>query len=183
MLNDLYLLTKIKEGDVKAFEILFKSYHTPLCLYAAGITGSMDIAEEIVQDIFYYFWKEKQKLPILHSVKSYLYKAVRNEALQYCEHLNVRNRYKESVLSEKSEASLSGPEENIELKELTELVNGTLKKLPERRLKIFYMHRFQGMKYAEIATALSVSIKTVEAEMSKALQTLRKEVEDYIFTI
>ena len=181
MLNDLLLLTKIKEGDVKAFEKLFKSYHTPLCLYAASITGSMDVAEEIVQDLFYYFWKERQRLPLFRSVKSYLYRAVRNESIQFREHLNVRDKYKDIVLTDNTEVSSSDPQENLEYKELEELINGTLRKLPERRLKIFCMHRFQGMKYAEIASALSLSVKTVEAEMTKALQALRKEIEDYIY--
>ena len=62
MLNDLFVLTKIKEGDVKAFEGIFRLYYSPLCLYAAGITGNRDVAEEIVQELFYVFWKEKEKL-------------------------------------------------------------------------------------------------------------------------
>lgn len=181
MLNDLLLLAKIKEGDVKAFEKLFRSYHTPLCLYAASITGSMEVAEEIVQDLFYYFWKKRQVLPTFGSVKGYLYRAVRNESIQYREHLNVREQYKEIILNKNTEISLADPQGNMEYKELEELINGTLRKLPERRLKIFCMHRFQGMKYTEIASALSVSVKTVEAEMSKALQVLRKEIEDYIY--
>ena len=65
-------------------------------------------------------------------------------------------------------------------KELEELINRTLEKLPERRRCIFKMHRMEGKKYAEIASLLTVSVKTVEAEMTKALKTLRKEVEKYI---
>lgn len=183
MLNDLFLLTKIKEGDVKAFEKIFKSYHSSLCLYTAGITGSMDVAEEIVQDLFYYFWKERQNLPLFRSVKSYLYRAARNEALQFREHLNVRNKYRAYVMADCTEASFSDPQDSIEYKELEEVINGALRKMPERRLKIFCMHRFQGMKYAEIASALSVSIKTVEAEMTKALQVLRKEIENYNYLV
>ena len=71
------------------------------------------------------------------------------------------------------------PQDQLEYKELQSLVNRALGKLPERRLRIFRMHRFEGMKYAEIASSLSLSIKTVEAEMTKALQTLRKEIENY----
>lgn len=183
MLNDLLLLTKIKEGDVKAFEKLFKSYHNPLCLYTAGITGRMDVAEEIVQDLFYYFWKERENLPLFRSVKSYLYRAARNEALQFREHLNVRDKYRDFVMSDEIKTDSSDPQDSIEYKELEEVINGALRKMPERRLKIFCMHRFQGMKYAEIASALSVSIKTVEAEMTKALQVLRKEVENYKYIL
>lgn len=182
MLNDLFVLTKIKEGDVKTFEHVFRQYYTPLCLYAASITGRKDAAEEIVQELFYVFWKEKEKLQLFHSIKSYLYGAARNQSLQYCEHQEVRNRHREAVLSGPADAQQpADPQELIEQKELEELINRTLNKLPERRLLIFRMHRFEGKKYAEIATALSLSVKTIEAEMTKALHTLRKEIELYIY--
>ena len=51
-----------------------------------------------------------------------------------------------------------------------------------RRLRIFEMHRMEGKKYAEIASSLSLSVKTVEAEMTKALRTLRNEIDNYILT-
>ena len=150
---DLFVLKKIKEGDIKAFESIFRLYYTPLCLYATSITGELEVAEEIVQDLFYVFWKERESLPILRSIKNYLYGATRNRSYT--------------------------PQDQLEYKELQSLVNRALGKLPERRLRIFRMHRFEGMKYAEIASSLSLSIKTVEAEMTKALQTLRKEIENY----
>lgn len=137
------------------------------------------MAEEIVQELFYVFWKEKEKLQVFRSIKSYLYGAVRNQALQYCEHLEVRNRYRDNVLSGDQESKSSDPQDQLEYKELETLINNTLKKLPERRLRIFRMHRFEGKKYAEIASTLSLSVKTVEAEMTKALQMLRKEIENY----
>lgn len=182
MLNDLFVLTKIKEGDVKAFEQIFRLYYSPLCLYAASITGRPDIAEEIVQELFYVFWKEKEKLQIFHSIKSYLYGAVRNQSLHYFEQQEVRNRFREHILSDFPEYPEETPQDQIEYKELEFFISRTLTRLPERRLRIFRMHRFEGMKYAEIADALSLSVKTIEAEMTKALQILRKEIENYIHT-
>ena len=170
---DLFVLKKIKEGDIKAFESIFRLYYTPLCLYATSITGEQEVAEEIVQDLFYVFW-------ILRSIKNYLYGATRNRSLQYLEHQEVRYRYRNTVLAgENPESESYTPQDQLEYKELQSLVNRALGKLPERRLRIFRMHRFEGMKYAEIASSLSLSIKTVEAEMTKALQTLRKEIENY----
>ena len=169
---DLFVLKKIKEGDIKAFESIFRLYYTPLCLYATSITGEQEVAEEIVQDLFYVFWKERESLPILRSIK--------NRSLQYLEHREVRYRYRNTVLAgENPESESYTPQDQLEYKELQSLVNRALGKLPERRLRIFRMHRFEGMKYAEIASSLSLSIKTVEAEMTKALQTLRKEIENY----
>ena len=99
MLDELLILKKIKEGDIKAFEELFRRYYFPLCCYAAGITGQMAVAEEIVEELFYVLWKERERLQIFQSVKSYLYRATRNQSLQYCEHEEVRNRYREAVLN------------------------------------------------------------------------------------
>lgn len=180
-MNDLLILTKIKNGDVKAFEQVFRLYYTPLCLYAASITGRTDIAEEIVQELFYVFWKERERLQLFHTIKSYLYGAVRNQSLQYWEHLDVRHRHRDAVLSRPDkDDEPDNPQDQIEYKELEDLINRTLRKLPERRLRIFKMHRFEGKKYAEIASSLSLSVKTVEAEMTKALRTLRKEIENYM---
>lgn len=80
-MKDLLTLTKIKNGDVKAFEQVFRLYYMPLCMFAASITGRMDIAEEIVQELFYVFWKERERLQLFHTIKSYLYGAVRNQSL------------------------------------------------------------------------------------------------------
>ena len=181
MLNELFILTKIKEGDVKAYEELFRQYYFPLCWYSASITGRMEVAEEIVEELFYVLWKEREHLQIFQSVKSYLYRAIRNESIQYCEHQEVKERYNEFVLSaEVSKAS--DPHELMEYDELQRLINRTLEKLPDRRLQIFKMHRLEGKKYVEIASQLSISVKTVEAEMTKALRMLRKEIENYIQT-
>lgn len=182
MLNDLFVLNKIKEGNVKAFEGVFRQYYSPLCLYAASITGDMEGAEEIVEELFYVFWKNREKLQIFHSIKSYLYGAIRNRSLQYCEHQKVRMRHRETVLNNSSESMDSSPQEQIEYKELQGIINSTLKKLPERQFRIFRLHRLEGKKYTEIASILSLSVKTVEAEMAKALRVLRKEIENYIQT-
>ena len=70
MLNELFILTKIKEGDIKAFEEVFRHYYSSLCWYAAGITGEMEAAEEIVEELFYVFWKDREHLQIFQSVRA-----------------------------------------------------------------------------------------------------------------
>lgn len=182
MLNDLFVLKKIKEGDIKAFETIFKLYYSPLCLYATSLTGHMDTAEEIVQELFYVFWKERESIQVYRSLKNYLYGAVRNRSFQYLEHQNVRSKYREFVLSEELPGTFS-PQEQMEYKELLAIIKKILRQLPERRQRIFHLHRFEGMKYAEIANELSISVKTVEAEMTKALHALRKEIENYTRSI
>lgn len=144
MLNDVFILTQIKEGNIKAFETLFRQYYTPLRLYAASITGEPDVAEEIVEELFYVFWKDREKLEIFHSVKNYLYRSVRNRSIQYCEHQDVKRRYQDAILSVPVNIASPDPQEQIEYKELQQIINRTLEKLPERRLHIFRLHHTEG---------------------------------------
>ncbi|MDR1601915.1 MAG: RNA polymerase sigma-70 factor [Tannerella sp.] len=179
MLNDFLLFGKIKDGDIKAFETLFRLYHAPLCLYASGITGRRDVAEDIVQDLFYLIWKTRATMQIHRSVKSYLYGAVKNRSLLYLEHMLVREQYEALALNETDTAAEPDPHEQMEYAELEAVVERTLAGLPERRRRIFRMNRMEGQKYSEIAGRLAISIKTVEAEMAKACRQLRHDVEIY----
>lgn len=179
MLNDIYALRRIKEGDISTFEAVFKLYYSKLTIYAFSITDRQDVAEEVVQDVFYKIWKERQNLQIVYSLKSYLYAAVRNQALQYCEYRSVRERHRENLLTAAEKNAEVNPEDQLLYKELEDIINKTLEKIPPRRKQIFKLHRFEGKKYKEIAEELSLSVKTIEAEMTKAYQTLRTVVENY----
>ena len=181
MPNELTIWSKVRKGDIKTFETLFRQYYMPLCWYAASITGCSQAGEEIVEELFYVLWNDREKLQMFHSIKGYLYRAVRNEALQYCEHRDVRERY--AAVAAKSEwDSPVDPQQEMEYKELQNLIRQTLAQMPLRRQQIFRMHRMQEMKYTDIALALSLSVKTVEAEMTKVLRTLRKEIDNYTRT-
>ncbi len=175
MIEELLLFKKVKEGDIGAFEKLFRKYHIPLGYYATSITRDSDAAEDIIQDLFYMIWKERETISVLTSVNGYLYRAVRNRALQYCEQKANANKYKESV------STIS--QDSAEFNELEKIVAESMSKMPSRRAEIFKMHRFHNIKYKEIANKLSVSVKTVEAEMSKALKTIRKEIDIHIHTL
>jgi RNA polymerase sigma-70 factor (ECF subfamily) len=180
MLDDLFIAKRIKEGDIKIFEQVFRTFYTPLHFYALSITGHTANAEDIVQDLFYTLWKEREKINILYSLKSYLYKAVRNRSLQFIEKQKTRNHANHRIATHHIEGTATNPQSLLEYNELDELLQKCMKKLPERRQYIFQLHRFDGKKYAEIAGSLGLSIKTVEAEMSKALKLVSKEIERYL---
>ena len=168
-------LKRIQKGDLKEFERLFKELYSPLCLYANKYLQDKDKAEEIVQDIFYGIWKNRAKLSIKVSFKSYLYKAVQNNCLQLIQHHVVEDKYKQYVKNEVSHFQ-SDPIKEMELQEMNKVVEQTLDSLPDRCKEIFSMSRFEGLKYREIAEKLEISTKTVEANMGKALQAFRKSL-------
>jgi len=175
MLTDYVVIKKIKEGDVTTFERLFRQYYMSLCLYAFSITGRKDISEEVVQDVFYNVWKERERLQILRSIKNYLYGAVKNHSLRYREHEMMEQRHYENMLNDTPDTELS-PHELLEYKELEDLITNILNKMPERRRHIFMMRRFEGKKQKDIAEHYAISIKTVEMEMTKAFRALRQGV-------
>jgi len=175
MLNDLIVFKKIKEGDVGTFEKIFRQFYSPLCMYASSITGRKDVSEEIVQDVFYNIWKDRERIQVLRSLKNYLYGAVRNHALRFTEHALVERQHQHEVLQNDPETEQS-PHDLLEYKELENVVTTILNKMPERRRQIFLMHRMEGKKQKDIAEIYAISIKTVEAEMTKAYQALQKGV-------
>jgi RNA polymerase sigma-70 factor (ECF subfamily) len=179
MLDDLLLVKRIKDNDIEAFEKLFRLYYAPLCRYADSFVNDMPASEEVVQDLFYVVWKERAQLSIGISVKSYLYRAVQNRAFHYLKHVQVQEAFQETMRYNDLETDFVTPETELEYKELEKQLLVTLQRLPERQRRVFCMNRFDGKTYNEIAPELSVSIKTVEADMTKVLAILRKELKHF----
>ena len=178
-LADFHIQKKIQDGDIREFERLFTKYYGPLCHHADKILNDMDTSEDLVQEFFYQFWKNKASFSPKLSLNAYLYQSIRNNALHHLEHLAVRKNYAEHFISEFRDRVATTGQTEAELNDLGEIIETTLKNLPDRCARIFRMNRFEGLKYREIALILSVSVKTVEAEMGKALQIFRKSLKEY----
>jgi RNA polymerase sigma-70 factor (ECF subfamily) len=172
-------MNQLSFSDLRSFEELFRQYYQMLCSYAFRFVNDYDTAEEIVQDLFYKLWEKRDELQINLSVKSYLYSAVHHRCLKYIEHRNVETKYRNYYLLHESEID-NEPQNATGIHELQGIIDQTLDSLPERCSRIFRLSRFEGLKYQEIALKLSVSIKTVEANMGKALKLLRKNLKDYV---
>jgi RNA polymerase sigma-70 factor, ECF subfamily len=175
MTRDVDILRRIRQGDVRQFESLFRSSYVSLVRYARTLIKDQDTAEEIVQDLFFRIWKDKEKIVIESSLNGYLFRSVHNRCLHYIEHNRVIERHREEMSFHLPETPES-PSDILNYKELQEKIASILEKLPERCGRIFYMSRFEGLKYNEIAEKLSVSVKTVESNMGRALKEFRKEL-------
>jgi RNA polymerase sigma-70 factor (ECF subfamily) len=175
MISDTEITGRIRNGDIGQFESLFRSSYVSLVRYAKTLIKDHDTAEEIVQDLFFRLWQDKEKLNIESSLNGYLFRSVHNRCLHYIEHNRVIERHAEEMSYSQSE-SQDNPSDILNYKELQEKIARILERLPERCGRIFTMSRFEGLKYSEIADKLSVSIKTVEANMGRALKEFRKEL-------
>lgn len=169
---DQILYEEMKAGNQKAFEALFRAYYPFLCHYATRILKDASTAEEIVQELFLKQWENRQQLNINSSVKSYLFRAVKNHCLNHLRHLKVHDEYIKATLKEQVNEQNEDYEEQYEL---LKKIEEAIASMPEKRREIFRLNRQEGLKYHEIAERLSISVKTVETHIGLALKTLRSK--------
>ncbi|SDE14323.1 RNA polymerase sigma-70 factor, ECF subfamily [Mucilaginibacter pineti] len=178
------LITKLTQGDTVAFEVLFKLYYTRLTLFANRFVNDLSVAEEIVADVFTDLWERGHETTFSTSVRSYLFKMVQNRSLNYLKHQKIENLYvsyleKNNLFDEVRSTVESGYEE----KELVQQIKAAIDTLPEKCREIFVLSRFSDLKYREIAAQLNISPKTVERQVSIALEKLRRTLKHvtYLF--
>lgn len=176
--TDSEVIDGIKKGNLKVFEKFFRDYYKMLCDFANKYLKDSDLSEEVVQDIFYQIWKKRNEINIKSSLKSYLFTSVKNNCLQHIRVHNLDLKYENYYKTHYSDESID-PSDELRAKELNEIILKALNSLPEKCRQIFEMSRNEGLKYHEIADHLSISIKTVEANMGKALKHFRIYLKDY----
>jgi RNA polymerase sigma-70 factor, ECF subfamily len=175
MNGDNEIIGRIRNGDIIQFESLFRSFYISLVRYARTLIKDQDTAEEIVQDLFFRIWKDREKIKIESSLNGYLFRSVHNKCLHYIEHSRIVAQHAEEM-SHFEPDNTENPSDILSYKELQAKIALILERLPERCGKIFCMSRFEGLKYSEIAEKLSLSIKTIESNMGRALKEFRKEL-------
>lgn len=168
------LLDGLRRGDESAFDSIFRTWYPGLVRSAEPIVGSQAIAEEVVQDVMLELWRRRESLNENLTVQAYLFRATRNRALNHVRHEKVQKRAEPELAREESIDS-SAPAQMDE-DAIQVAVRSAVSRLPERCQEVFELSRFRGLKYSEIAVALGISVKTVEAQMSKALRILREEL-------
>lgn len=167
--------------DDAAFEVFFKQNFMPLCAYCQYKFGfDLDQAKEVVHTSFIKLWEGRKVIIKGSSPKSYLYKIITNEALDILKHEKVKQKHAQYVLQTLSEAIQDESFESAGFKQLSADVDEAVASLPEQMRRIFEMSRYEGLKYAEIASQLHISVKTVETQMSRALGKLRQKLSGYL---
>jgi RNA polymerase sigma-70 factor (ECF subfamily) len=160
-----------------AFEKFFKAYFKSLHSYAFVMLQDESMAEEMVQQVFYRIWIRKEQFRVHTSARAFLYQAVHNECLNYLKHQKHKLSHRNHLLHvNKHQIDDDNAGTRLELNELEAELQRAIGSLPEKCRNIFYLSRFEGLKYREIAAELGLSVKTVEAQMSKALKVLRKKL-------
>jgi len=158
--------------DESAFGELFKLYYSRLLLFAEAILKRREPAEEAVEDVFLKLWENRKVLSAVNNVNYYLLVAVKHKALDYLEKMN-----RQAVLPlDEVEVEFGdipvNPESTLISAENIRIIQGIINDLPPRCKLIFRLIKEDGLKYREAADLLSVSVKTIETQMSLALSKI-----------
>lgn len=185
--TDIELFVKIKSGNQDAFEFIFLRYYEDLCLYAKSITGSKEVSEEIVQDVFVRIWESRESIEISNSVRSYLYRSVHNQCVNELERWKIKNKFVKNTVENvyynsllPSPFSNDYPIANLIVKELEEKINESIKSLPAQCREIFLLIREKELSYQQVADKLNVSVNTVKTQMQRAIAKLREMLREYL---
>lgn len=170
-MDDRALLQKIQAGDEGAYDTAFRAWYPVLVRVAGALLHDTDAAEEVAQDVMVELWRRRHLVDADMTLGAYLLRSVRNRSLNHLRHLKVRQRSETQV--EALYDAPAGADQPIVADELAEAAQKAVAQLPPRCREIFELSRVHGLRYAQIAEALDISQKTVEAQMGKALKILR----------
>lgn len=175
--QDKELLSRLNDGDKRAFNVVFHKYYKPLSAYAYRFVELAD-AEEIVQDILLWLWENRASFAIQTSLSSYLFHAVYHRCLSCIEQKSVKQRV-ETRYWQLRTTDIPSDADAFQVDELLARIHRAIEQLPPTYREAFILHRFKDNSYKEIALQLNVSPKTVDYRIQQALKLLRADLKDY----
>lgn len=173
------LIDQIKQGSDEAFEMLFKEYFKALAVYAKKYLNDLDLAQDIVQEVFVKFYEQRNTMMVHTSLKALLYQSVRNRCLDHIRSQQTRSTHHENILTMSKGADIDAVD-FMEQVELEEKIHRSIADLPDQCQVIFKLSRLDGKRNQEIADELNLSKRTVETQISNALKRLRKDIFSYL---
>ena len=170
--DEIFIVNQMIDGDKQAFKYFFDKYYSELCNFVNIYLKNNNLAEEVVQDIFVYFWENKSRINIKSSVRSYLFGASKYRSLNVLRQQRKDNSFRESLpiddqFSETATDYFTDPEE------FRKLLDDAVHQLPEKCKRIFLLSKQDNLSNKEIAARLGLSLKTVENQITIALKKLR----------
>lgn len=169
------LIRKVFHTDPRqGCSMLFRLYYAPLCSHVIRFVYCRQVAEDIVADVFCRFWDGRIFEKITISYRAYLFKSARHSAYNYIKFQLSRNLSPDRIAPEPD--TTTDPCEILQYDELYQLLDKTINSLPLQCKKVFVLSRMENKRYQEIASELGISVKAIEAHISKALRILRKKM-------
>lgn len=179
----------LRDGHPDAFKYLFEHHYQVLCHVASQYVKDDFLAETIVSDVIFHMWEIHKTLSIETTIRQYMTRSVRNRCLNFLNSSYNKNEKENSIhgiTDFRVKTYLSNddyPLGRLLEKELEDVIDSCINRLPDQCRKVFCMSRFEDMTYQEIADELSISVNTVKFHMKNALDLLRKDLSTYLTTL
>ncbi|MGQ8338332.1 RNA polymerase sigma-70 factor [Sunxiuqinia sp. A32] len=183
-INEKEILVKLAKGDQFSFGLVFNIYFQRLYLFANQYLNDEESSKDVVQDVFSIIWKDKSKLAEVNNLSSWLYTLTKNQCLKKLDHLKVKQLHGDNLKYRTLtvlQSSLNDLETSpLIFDEINTIINQTLEKLPPQSRLVFELSRFENKKNREIADELNISLKAVEAHITRSLKVFRKALKNYL---
>jgi len=170
------LVARVRAGDERALETVFRSHYSPLCDFAARYVRQDALAEELVQDLFADLWARRQSWYVRGSVRAYLFAAVRNRALNLRQRQSIERDWEhDEAIADVRELHRppEAADEILERADLRARLDAALESLPERCRLVMHLRWREQMRHAEIASVMGISVKGVEIQLARGLRAIR----------
>lgn len=179
---DKEVLIRLKKGDYAAFEELYWIYNRRLYNFVLSVLFDKSLAEDITQTCFLKIWENRKNIDEEKGFTSYLHTIAKNLVYRETERMLLKNQFL-AALQERQQKTDNTTQETIDAHLLQEHINVLIEKLPPTRKEIFIMNKLQGLSNKEIAEKLSISEKTVETQVYRSIQFLKKHFKDYFILL
>lgn len=173
--NEKELLVQVASGDENAFRRIYDQYRKKIYAYAFHLTGSAELADEVVQEVFLKVWLNRHKLHAVQLFSAWLYAITRHHLFDALKK-SAREAHAKKELARSIPAFNNNTDENVLLKENDQLLQQALNQLSTQQQLIYHLSRNQGLKYEEIATRLKIAPNTVKVHIVNALRTIREYI-------
>lgn len=170
------LVKSLVNGEEKAYTFLLNKFHRKLNAYALTLVNDHSMAQDIVQNVFLKTWKTRNKLNPEFSIQGFLYKSIYNEFINSYQQnkamMLLQQKYAESM------HQIIETTEESSIEQMLAIINREIQNLPPKCQQVFILSKKEGLTNIEIAEHLDISIKTVEAQISKAFKILKEKLKD-----
>ena len=172
------LLASLKKGDRKAFDEIYHGFSRELFNRAYQKTGSREVSEDILQDVFTALWVRHAEIEIRGSIRGYLQGMLDNKIVDHYRQVCMYLKHLDGLIEQFDRPGVS-PIEQLDYKEQEHVLHVSTAKLSERMRAIFQLSRFEQLSSEEISRRLNLSNQTVRNQISKALKILRAQMVHY----
>ena len=176
--DDRDLVARLVAGDDAAYAALFRQWYAPLVRFVDALLRQRDEAEEVVQEVMLELWNHRASLDPERPVQAWLFRSARNRALNVVRHQRVREKSAPVLTALAGESAAT--DEATTAAELEAVLHEALAELPPRCREVFTLSRTEGLRNADIAERLGISVKAVEAHVGRALRTMRERLRPWL---